>query len=353
MAPKPRVHVGAGDLRALVTGIFAAAGMSPEHAAATAEPFVWANLRGVDSHGVSRVPRYLELFASGEANPAPSIDVRRVRPAALLVDADRAPGPLALTEAMRAAIETARETGVAWAVVRATTLAGAIGYFTSLAAAEGMVGIGIVAGMPNMGYEGARGAAVATSPLSIAIPATRHADLVLDMATAGIALGKIAQYRLRGEQLPPGMATTAEGEPTTDPSLAKVPLPLGGAKGSGMSLAFELLASGLAGNPIVPAYHGGAPEGRRHRQNAIVVAVDVAAFLDPGEYAGGVDETIDAIKRLPAVEGAEVLYPGERGARTQEQRERDGIPLAPKTWAELSEAAAGLGVAVPEVEQAA
>jgi len=349
---KPRVRVAASDLRKLVTEMFVAAGMTAEQAATTAEPFVWANLRGVESHGVARVPRYLELFASGEANPAPRIEVRRPRPAALILDADRAPGPLALTLGMRAAIEAARETGVAWATVRATTLSGAIGYYTSLAGDAGMVGLGIVAGMPNMGYHGARGVAVATSPLSIAIPAARHPALILDMATAGIALGKIAQYRAEGEQLPAGMALSADGEPTTDPSVAKIPLPLGGAKGSGMSLAFELLASGLAGNPVVPAYHSGTPEGRRHRQNATLIAVDVSAFLDPGEYAATVDETIDAIKALPALDGAEILYPGERGAASYAERARDGVPLAPKSWEELSQAAAGLGLSVPEpVEQ--
>jgi LDH2 family malate/lactate/ureidoglycolate dehydrogenase len=346
---KPRVRVPVDELRTLVTETFVAAGMSPEHAASTAEPFIWANLRGIDSHGVSRVPRYLELFASGESNPAPKIEVHRPRPAALIVDADRAPGPLALTEAMRAAIAAARETGVAWATVRATTLSGAIGYYTGLAAAAQMIGMGIVAGVPNMGYHGAKGVGVATSPLSIAIPAVRHADLILDMATAGIALGKIAQYRINGEELPAGMALTAEGEPTTDPSVAKIPLPVGGAKGSGMSLAFELVSSGLAGNPIVAPYHSGTPEGRRHRQNATLIAVDVSAFADPGEYATNVDDTIDAIKALPALEGAEILYPGERGAATYAERERDGVPLAPKSWEELAQAAAGLGVAVPEL----
>ena len=190
---KPRVRVDADDLRSLVASVFAAAGMSDEDAATTADPFVWANLRGVDSHGVSRVARYLELFDKRAANPRPSIRIDHPRPAVLLVDADRAPGPLALTRAMQETIAVARKTGVAWATVRGTTLTGAIGYYTSLAAREAMVGVGIVAGMPNMAYQGARGAAVATSPLSIAVPSGRHADLLLDMATAVIALGKIAQ----------------------------------------------------------------------------------------------------------------------------------------------------------------
>jgi LDH2 family malate/lactate/ureidoglycolate dehydrogenase len=343
--PPQRVRVPADELRSLATQILEAAGLSGDHAEIVAGAFIWANLRGVDSHGVSRLPRYLELFEKGEANAHPSVVTTRVRDAAILVEADRAPGPLALTLAMREAIAVARQTGVAWAAVRGTVHTGAIGYYTSMAAAEGMAGIGIVAGVPNMAYEGARGAAVATSPLAIALPAAKHPDFVLDMATATIALGKIAQYKARGELLPEGVAVTADGEPTVDPAEAKIPLPVGGAKGSGMSLAFELLASGLAANPIVSQFHAGV---KGHRQNAALIAVDISAFLPLGDFKTIVDETIDAVSGLPRAGEAPVLVPGARSAATYEQRSRDGVPLPPKIWGELVEAAERLGVSVPE-----
>ena len=343
--PSERVSVPSADLRRLATDILVCAGLNPHHADTVASAFVWANLRGVDSHGVSRLPRYLELFEKGEANPHPSIEVRRVRDAAIVVEADRAPGPLALTVAMREAIDVARQTGVAWATVRGTVHTGAIGYYVSMAAAEGLAGIGIVAGVPNMAYEGARGAGVATSPLAIALPGKRHPDFVLDMATAAIALGKIAQYKARGELLPEGVAVTAEGLPTVDPAEAKIPLPVGGAKGSGMSLAFELLSSGLADNPIVSEFHAGK---KGHRQNATLIAVDVAAFLPLDEFRTIVDDTVDAVMGLPAAGDSPVLVPGARGAASYVQRSRDGVPLPPKIWAEIVDAAERLGVPVPE-----
>ena len=157
-----------------------------------------------------------------------------------------------------------------------------------------MAAVGVVAGMPNMAYPGARGAAVATSPLSVAVPAGRHELVLLDMATAVMALGRIAQLKAAGTELPPGVAVTADGEPTTDPAQATVPLPVGGAKGAGMSLVFELLASGLVANPIVPAYHAGSAAGRRHRQNGFPLAVDVSAFLPLDEFTATVDATVDA-----------------------------------------------------------
>jgi LDH2 family malate/lactate/ureidoglycolate dehydrogenase len=211
-----------------------------------------------------------------------------------------------------------------------------------------MAAVGVVAGVPNMAYAGAKGAAVATSPLSVAVPAGRHELVLLDMATAVMALGRIAQLKAAGKELPAGVALTADGEPTTDPALAKVPAPVGGAKGSGMSLVFEMLASGLVANPIVPGYHSGTKEGRRHRQNAFILAVDVSAFVPLEEFRSTVDETVDAIKSLPpADETREVLVPGERGRRSAAERAASGIPLGGKVWRELTEIATALDVPVP------
>src|SRR6266567_604622 len=338
-----KVRVRAEDLRTLVSGIFAARGASQADAGAVADALVWANLRGIDSHGVSRVPRYLELFDTGESAPDAVPTVQRPRAAIAIVDAHGAPGPIAMNRAVAEAVAAARECGVGWASVRGTVHTGAIGYYTSRVAATGMAAVGVVAGMPNMAYAGAKGAAVATSPLSVAVPAGRHDLVLLDMATAVMALGRIAQLKAAGKELPPGVALTADGEPTTDPALAKVPTPVGGAKGSGMSLVFEMLASGLAANPIVPAYHSGGMEGRRHRQNAFILAIDVAAFLPLEEFTSTVDDTVDAIKALPpADESAAVLVPGERGRRSEAQRRADGIPLGAKAWRELAEVATSL-----------
>ena len=343
-----KVLVRADDLRTLVAGVFRARGTREAEAVAVADALVWANLRGIDSHGVSRVPRYLELFDKGESVPDALPSVARPRAAIAIVDAHAAPGPVALNRAADEAVACARECGVGWASVRGTVHTGAIGYYTSRVADAGLAAVGVVAGVPNMAYAGAKGAAVATSPLSVAVPAGRHGLVLLDMATAVMALGRIAQLKAAGKELPPGVALTADGEPTTDPALAKVPTPVGGAKGSGMSLVFEMLASGLVANPIVPGYHSGTKEGRRHRQNAFILAVDVSAFLPLDEFTATVDDTVDAIKSLPpADETREVLVPGERGRRSEAERAASGIPLAPKVWRELTEIAAGLGVEAP------
>ncbi|MFE1884355.1 Ldh family oxidoreductase [Streptomyces diastatochromogenes] len=214
----------------------------------------------------------------------------------------------------------------------------------------GLVGIGFVAGMPNMGYTGVKGAAVATSPLAIAVPAREHAPLLLDMATATIALGKIRQARASGTPLPEGAAATRDGTPTTDPEQAAMPLPLGGAKGSGMSIAFELLTSVLVGAPIFSAFHSDDPQGRAHRQNALLLALDPAAFGNPDAFVAAVDDTLATLKALPLGEGADgAFYPGERSASVAEERGAKGVPVAPKVWRELTERAERLGVPPPSL----
>jgi ureidoglycolate dehydrogenase (NAD+) len=295
------------------------------------------------------VPRYLELLASGEANAAPSMSFGGGAAGVAVLDADRAPGPVALTAAVAEAVSRARAGGIGAVGVRRTVHTGAIGYYTSRIAAEGLIGIAFVAGMPNMSYPGVTGAAVATSPLSIAVPtAGGKPPVLLDMATAGIALGKIAQYRNAGRELPAGVAATADGTPTTDPALARMPLPLGGAKGAGMSLVFELITSVLVGAPILSSFHGDDPDGRVHRQNALILALDPAAFGDPAAFTAAVTETLGTLQGLPrASESDEIRYPGEHSSAVADERAAKGVPVNPKVWAELSTAAEKLGVALP------
>jgi ureidoglycolate dehydrogenase (NAD+) len=348
--PKPgKVLVAADDLRAFSAALLEKGGLNAEQARTTADVFVWAALRGVDSHGIARVPAYLELLAKGVANAEPAIQVESTTPAAAVLDADRAPGPVALSAAADEAVRRARSTGIASVGVRRTVHTGAIGYYVSKIAEQGLVGIGFVAGMPNMGYTGVKGAAVATSPLAIAVPAGDHAPLLLDMATATIALGKIRQAKASGTPLPEGAAATADGTPTTDPERAVMPLPLGGAKGSGMSLAFELLTSVLVGAPIFAAFHSDDPQGRKHRQNALLIAVDPAAFGSADAFTADVDTTLSTLKRLPVANGADgVYYPGERSAAVAAERGHRGIPVAPKVWRDLTGQAEKLGVPLPK-----
>ncbi|HEX2500382.1 MAG TPA: Ldh family oxidoreductase, partial [Methylomirabilota bacterium] len=260
-------RVGATDLQEFTKNVFVAAGLPSEDAALEAEVLVWANLRGVDSHGVLRIPSYLEMLDRGDINPRPAIRVEKETAATVLLDGDRAFGPVVTTVAMRRAIDKARGAGIGWVVIRNTTHQGAMAYYALMAVEAGMAGLAIVCSPPNMAPHGARAAGVHNSPISIAVPAGRHRPLCLDMATSVAAGGKLSLARDKGVALPPGWALDEAGQPTTDAKQAKILVPFGGPKGSGLAMMFETLTSLMVGNPLLgPALFGEAGAGR-HRQN--------------------------------------------------------------------------------------
>jgi LDH2 family malate/lactate/ureidoglycolate dehydrogenase len=332
-------------LRSLAGNIFVRAGMADEQAALVADVLVWADLRGMGSHGVMRVPRYVELMRKGDMNVRPRINTVIDMPAAALIDVDRAAGPIAMMHATETAIDKARQAGIGLAIVRSTTHTAALGYYTQRGARAGMAMIAVSASGPNMAYHGARTAGVSTAPLSIAVPGDDE-PLALDMGSGVVSLGRLMQARRTGEALAPGLALDREGSPTTDPRAATTPLPLGGAKGSGLALMIECLASLLAGNPILAEALEGTPAGRRHTQNGLVIAIDAALFLPLESFRKEVERLKKNLKHLPAQAGAEILMPGERGSRTAKKRQAD-VPVAPAVMEELRALAGSLGVEVP------
>ena len=340
--------VAEDPLKAFARDLFIAAGVPEGDAALIAGVLIWSNLRGVDSHGVLRIPGYLARIDSGITNADPNIQVVIDLPAAAVLDADSSFGQIALARGSEIAIEKAGAAGIGLCLIRHTVHMGAIGYFTLEIAAEGMAGIAINTSRPNMAYPGARTAGLATSPIAISVPGATHAPLMLDMATATQSMGKIQLARDTGASLGDGWAIDAEGNATTDPNKAVIPTALGGHKGGGMALMFECLTSLIVANPLIAPFLEGAPDGRKHMQNGLVIAIDIAQFGDVGDYAREVDRLAEAIKSLPRADGTdEILVPGERGDRVLDQRRVDGIPLPDGTWKRLEEVASKLGVAMP------
>jgi len=348
---KGEVLVTPEELRRYAAAVLQAGGMTAEGAAVEAEALVWANQRGVDTHGVIRLERYLEMFAQDESNPRPNVTVVSDTPAVAVLDGDRGFGPLVMPPAIDRAVEKAKALGFGWCLVRRSAHAGAIGMFTRRIVERNLIGIVMTCGVPTqMGYPGAKGIpTLPTAPLSIAVPVEGRAPLVLDMASAVVAGGNLRERRVTGEPLEPGWATDEEGRPTTDPKKATVPLPLGGYKGAGLSLVFECMMGLLLGNPtIVPAITG-VPGGNRHNQNALVGAIDPAVFGDATAYKHRTAELVAAVKALPKGAGTdEITVPGERGDAVFEKRGRHGIPIAPAIWNQMEKVAAPLGVKMPK-----
>jgi len=345
---KKDVRVPWDVLKQFSQEVFTRVGFTPEGAEAQADVLVWANLRGVDSHGVLRIPWYVELVDKGQMKPRPNIQIQKETPATLLIDADFAPGPVVTVLAMKRVMEKARQVGIGWALIRNTMHQGAMGYYSLMAAKEGMAGITFVCNPPNMAPHGARAVGVHNSPIAISVPGKRHRPLILDMATSVAAGGKLNLAIDKGVSIPEGWALDKEGKPTTDPKVAAILMPAGAYKGSGLALMFECLSSLFVGNPLlIPALQG-KPGAMIHRQNSVVAAVNIGTFTDVEDYTAHVDTLIDELKALPPAEGVkEVLVPGEPEDKVHEERLRLGIPLPEGTVRNLRGVAERFGVKLP------
>lgn len=340
-------HVPAERLARFAADTLAAAGLHVPHAEVVARSLVWADLRGVGSHGVSRLPLYVGWLRSGEMNPAARLKVSVRLPALLVLDADRAPGAVALDEAAQRVAPVAREFGVGAILVRGTTHTGALGAYTAGLASQGLFALAMASSGPNMMYHGSSRIGASTAPLSMAAPRAGAAPIVLDMASGATALGRILQARREGTLLPPDVAADADGRPTRDPAQAVAPLPLGGAKGSGLALLIELACSSLAGASILAPALLASPERQPHRQNALLLAIDYARVTPPEGAAAAVEELAGAIHALPTAGDEPVLLPGERGAKRAEESLAQGIRLTGALRRELEALAGGLSVVVP------
>jgi ureidoglycolate dehydrogenase (NAD+) len=338
--------VGHDELARFIGDALTAKGASAADARTVAEGLVWANLRGVDGHGVSRLPSYLKMIERGEIDPKGRPQLMHDRAATFTLDGGRGFGPVAMMQAIAMAVERARSAGSCFGLVRETTHTGAVGRYTQWMAERGFAALIMGAGPAFVAYHGARVASLGTSPISIAVPGGDGA-IVLDMATSTISNGRIMQALATGSPLPPGSVLTKDGEPTTDPGKAEILLPIGGPKGSGLALMFEMLSSVLAAAPI-QALALGPQKRRRFAQNSAIVAVDISTFRPVADFTRDADTLAALLKSLPRQTGFdEILLPGERAGRTESKRRASGIPIPAKLWDELAALAKASAIKLP------
>jgi len=346
------VLIDAASLRQFTEEIFVAVGLPPDEAEVEADVLVWANLRGVDSHGVQRIPIYVREAKAGRIKVAPDIRIEKETPCLALLEADHAFGPVVTVRAMELAMEKATRAGIGWVLIRNTSHQGAIGYYALRAARRDMAGMAWVCGPPNMAPYGAKAAGVHNSPIAIAVPGKTHPPLLLDMATSVAAQGKVTLALEKGVAIPDTWALDKEGKPTTDPQQAVIMRPAGLYKGSGLALMLECLSGLMVGNPLICPRLMGLDTPSPGTQNSVVVAINIALCTDIELYKQHVDELASAIKALPPAEGfSEVLVPGEPEDRMAARRQREGIPVPLETARRLREVAGALRVSLPAALQ--
>lgn len=341
------VRYAASELERLAAELLERLGLPADDAALTARILVAADLEGVETHGLGRLPNYVARLRKGLVNPTPAMRFVRRKGATALLDADNGMGQLATARAMEEAIRLAGEHGTGWVAVRGSNHFGAASYYVRMAAEAGMIGLVFSNTPPGMAPHGGREPFLGTNPIGVGVPAGEGPPVILDMATSAVARGQILKAQRNGEPIPPGAAIDATGAPTTDATAALkgALLPMAGAKGYGLALVIELLTGVLAGANVareLPSFFDNweQPSNVGH----LVGAIDVGAFAAPetfGERAGRL--VSDLHKVPPAVGHTAVRVPGEQRAGLTAQRLAEGVPLAQATVAQLNILADELG----------
>lgn len=335
------------------TQLFVASGVPTDEAEIVARSLVEANLRGHDSHGVMRIPQYLDTMRDGKMFANVALDVMDETPALFAADANWGLGQVQAHRMLARIMEKAKALGVAAGTLRRCGHIGRLGEYAERAAAAGMVLIGTVNShgqgrrvAPPGGIEGR----ISTNPLCIGAP-TPTDPLVLDIGTSVCAEGKVRVAYQKGERVPEGWLQDADGKPTTDPSvLYEQPigsiLPLGGPqayKGFGLGLLLDVLAGGLSGGSCSKV---DAPKSVGN--TVLFILLDTAHFGGPEHFlteAGILCEFVRHCPRAPGVES--IQLPGDPERRALAKRSSEGIPIPDGLWQKLAEIAASSGIAIP------
>ena len=341
------VRVDAGAMRATVEDVFVALGMPQEQAEQSADVLLYADTRGIDSHGVSNMLRvYVEAIRDGRINLDPHWRITHDSPAACTIDSDGAHGGVIGPEAMRIAIERAREFGIGSVSVYNGGHYGAAAYTAAMALEEDMIGISMTAGgvavTPTFGAE----RLVGLNPIAVAVPTRNEAPFIFDASMSSVAGNKVRLAQRLGRDTMPGWVAGSDGEPIMEERPipdAFMMLPLGGTreigshKGFGLSVMVEVLTSVLAG--------GGAGPDRRAGQAHHMLAYRIDAFTDLEQFKDDMDAYLLRLRTAKTAPGEErVYYAGLPEHEEEAIRRERGIPYHPEVIEWFKGIVAELGI---------
>ncbi|HIC96623.1 TPA: Ldh family oxidoreductase [Candidatus Bipolaricaulota bacterium] len=346
------IKVEAAGLRRFCREVLIKVELTAEDAAVVADSLVQANLRGVDTHGVMRLPIYVKRMRMGLIAVRPKMELHRTGSATAILDGGNGPGQVVTLRAMEEAIKMAQEAGAGLVAIKNSNHFGAAAYFAMRALEDDMIGLALSHAEADMIPFGGGRPCLGTNPIAIAVPAGEELPIVLDMATSIVAMGNILLAAKEGRSIPEGWAVDTEGNPTTDPKRARAVRPVGGPKGYGLAVIVDVLSALLTGAAF--GVHINRMYDNFSEPQAIghfVGAIDISRYVPPVEFKKRIDQMIREIKATPPAEGfTEVLLPGEPEFRTEEQRLRKGVPLSEEVYTELATLGEELGVSLEGIE---
>lgn len=345
------VRFAHAELEAFCGAVLCHAGLAQEDAAVVAASLIHADLIGVSTHGVARLPSYVERLRRGLVKLAPAIRVEQRSLWSAAIDADNAMGAVGATRAVAEARRMVHQCGIGAVVVRGSNHFGTAGYYARALAGDDCVGICMSPASKSLAPFGSKQPLLGTNPYALSVPAGRYTAWTMDMASSVAARGHIRLAAKQHKAIPEGWALDAEGRPTIDAqqALRGVMLPFGGAKGSAVAMMVEILGGVLSGS----AFAGGirdmnvdfeAPQNVGH----FFMAFKIEGLLDLGVFTARMETLIDKLKALePAAGVSEVMYPGEPELKASLVNAVQGVPLKAEIADGLRELGQSLGLALP------
>ncbi len=357
------ITIKAKALEELVRDIFRKAGCSAAEAERMGKYLVIANLTGHDSHGVQRVPRYLQWLAEGDFVADRTVKVITDTPVLAVLDGQFGFGQTVAPQAVAIGIGKCKEMGLAVVALRNSGHVGRVGDWAEMAAAEGLISIHYVnaASSVLVAPFGGVDRRFSTAPYCVGIPRKGQNPLVLDFATSIVAEGKVLNASFGGKKIPADALIDPDGQTSGDPHVLYGDYTPSGPrsyrqgkgairafgehKGSGLALMCEILGGSLTGT-------GAAQENRKWANGMLSFYLDPARIDPEGFFPADVTRYVAYVKSArPAAAGGEVLVPGEPEERMRAQRLKEGVPLPEDTWNAISAAAQKIGLDAARIEQ--
>lgn len=350
----------ASQLRQFTEQVFLGIGFSEADAQLAAKVLISADLRGVDSHGIARLAGYVRLYDHGRLNPSPTLRIVHQTPSTAVVDGDAGVGLVVGPKCMEIVIEKAEKVGSGWISVQNSNHFGIAGYHAMLALQHDMIGIAMTNAAPLVAPTFSLDKLLGTNPIAVAVPAHEESPFVADFASTAVAYGKLEILQRKGLPAPHGWAQDAEGFITTDSNAVKnggALLPLGSDrehgshKGYGLGAIVDIFSGVLSGanyGPWVPPFATAgfmtAQEGVGKGTGHFLGAMRIDGFRPAEDFKINMDRWIRRFRSAKAVEGQQVLIPGDPERIIEAQRSQEGIDLLDPVVQSLEELGKRFGI---------
>ncbi|KAF5021293.1 hypothetical protein F66182_6691 [Fusarium sp. NRRL 66182] len=326
-----KIPVPASEAQRLVEDILRGNGVPPDNASIIARCLVAADLRGVDTHGINRIPSYMERVRQGVLNASAEPLISQITPAVAQVDGQNGFGFVAAYRGMAAAIESARILGIGMASIKHSNHFGMSAWVVQQALDADMMSLVFTNSSPALPAYGGKSKLMGVSPIACGAPGKgpMH-NFILDMAPSVAARGKIYRAKRRGEKIPSDWALDAEGRPTDDPeaALGGVMLPMGGPKGSALSIMMDVFSGVLSGSAFAGHVTGPYDPSKPADVGHFLVAIKPDLFMSLDEFRERMQYLYERVVGSEKAAGVERIYfPGEIEQLAQKEREKGGIPL--------------------------